>query len=74
MNLWSHVQFCQHLKHKAEELGVSVWDHRASDIEHKHTGTVWIEDSFRNNVAKQFMCRQSGFEVDHDQNGAHNGQ
>ncbi len=36
------------------------------------TRCLWIEDSFRNNVAKRFVCCGCGFEVDCDCNGVRN--
>ncbi len=72
LNLWSHFQFCQCLKHKAEELGVRVHETTEPQTLIMCTWCLWIEDSFRINVAKWFVCCGCGFEVDRDRNGVRN--
>ncbi len=72
LNLWSHFQFRQRLKHKAEELGVRVHETTEPQTSITCTRCLWIEDAFWNNAAKRFVCHQCGFEVDRDRNGACN--
>jgi transposase len=72
LNLWSHFQFRQRLKHKAEELGVRVHETAEPQTSITCTKCLWIEESFCNNSAKRFACHRCGFKIDRDRNGARN--
>lgn len=69
---WSHYEFRQRLQHKAEAMGVKV--HLVS--EHYSSMTcgrcLYIEESFRKNASKWFECRNCGYVIDRDSNGARN--
>ncbi|BCU03134.1 transposase [Pandoravirus japonicus] len=69
---WSHYEFRQRLQHKAETMGVKV--HLVS--EHYSSMTcgrcLYIEESFRKNGSKRFRCRNCGYAIDRDANGARN--
>ncbi|AGO83341.1 Transposase [Pandoravirus dulcis] len=69
---WSHYEFRQRLQHKAEATGARV--HLVS--EHYSSMTcgrcLYIEESFRKNGSKRFECRNCGYAIDRDANGARN--
>lgn len=69
---WSHFQFRQRLKHKADELGVKVHEVSEAYTSMTCTNCLWIEESFRGNAGKTFECRKCGFRIDRDRNGARN--
>ncbi|QPB44359.1 Transposase [Medusavirus stheno T3] len=69
---WSHYQFRQRLKHKAEELGVRVSECREPLTTMTCTACLWVEESFRKNPAKVFECKKCGFKIDRDYNASRN--
>jgi uncharacterized protein YlzI (FlbEa/FlbD family) len=69
---WSHFQFRQRLKHKAEELGVRVSECTEQLTSMTCSKCLWVEESFSKNVSKVFECKKCHFNIDRDHNASRN--